>query len=1854
MDFRKKDVQNKNNELKTDAEKAGKLPDSAPFNEEQFTSLYQKAQDQIKIIEQKIANERELWYQRIKQKEEDQVSLKSQLDMLVYKVEQERKKREGDLNILHQHIQKDLAELEKSISEEVKTWTEKINQKDKELEEIKHQSVFLETQKKLEAEKNIRDLQSSLESTKQKYKAIERQLIEEKNLWIDKVKSKEEEIINLKTQISLKEIQIKSEDEKAKAKKRDLQLTWQGQTKEMEEKLEKLRKEWTDTYKNKEEELFTLKIALEEHLTAIALEAEKQEKEISSMNNRISDRIVVIEKSIEEEKSRWQELLKAREEEFKGLKAELVLKESQEKAEREQRFKELKEEESQAGRKLKDIGQRIEQEKENWKVKIFQKDEELKILKIQSEIKLKELQDEWLDKESKTKEEKEALIERLKELENKLNTERAAWENELKGKDLEINQYTEQWALKKNNIINNERQNIEDLKNKKVVLENELLSLEESFNKEKLHWEELLKNKEKEVENYKNDVVSKESKIKRDLADFEYKFSLELEPFTLKTKNFEADISAASEEFQKQIALKETQKVMLQNSYFRQEEKLKKQLDAHSSRVSSQEGALRNKIAGVRSLIQAQSQNATEKLEKLKAQEAALKKQVETIEERIANERARISREYKTRREEMESNIKRLEIERRDVKKNMELKLSNKIKELENEEIRVKEFENKAKNEVLQKENELKLIIAKGDEELAGLRANLENAKKEYNQRIKEKEDEINKLFESVKTNETRINGEKNKLEQDLNHETQALLLKRKELEGALLKEKKAYEKEVAAIDSKIASLRQSQELKTKDYEAMQVLWHEKIAQTKSEYNKKIDEMHLNRDDANNISREMIDRLEKEEIELQQNLIESKSKYISETNNLKEKYVLKKTELNGLVEKLNLELEELRKTVNKDLSLKNNKLEEEENKLGSIVSKTNKDLSLWEKELNQINETKDKEISVLKANIEKSKEEYTGKIRLQETRLLQVQEKIKNDEKTFEAERKGLDEKLSAEIEPLLEKYKYLKNQLTVEQQSAEIDLAALEKKITGLKKKQDELEADYAVMHAAWNEKVDKAKQDYEKEISNLKLEQARIEAEHKDMLESQENDFKAIEKYSLEQLEQFKKQKEDEINRSRNQVSKLQDDMRGLELEISSIQNSHPQILKTKSDEISNLEKQISDRSVFYAREQEKAEKDIENYQKRSEERILKLREGIESLKAKFKIEQDDLNKKYMELRQELEKKNKDKKEELISEEKIYFEQKVNLEKQKNELLESLKNTKTISQEQLRQKEKEILALQSELSQKEKAWEQSWQIKEKEFSAEKAGISDEIENLAKRSKEEEEIYGKRLQEKEAEIEQLRTQYDIRLKKLEDEISHKKVAWEQTNTGLSSQVMGLTEQLASMQKNYEEAITLKEKDLSVLKSNLEFWELRSKTNEEKRLAAWEDEKLSLENRIKESSLKLSSFEKEYNALIEEKSKIATRINEEARITEQDKLNQWKQFEAGLTAQHDHLLKEVEAWQERIKKETIVSDDKIKALEREVDKMKLEASLKDTMIQSDQQKMEREHRKVQQKLKEELMALEHRMAEEKEDWLSKLRLKEEEIETLKVRLTMREERRQNEINKREEEVKRIIKELEYSLTAIQDDYNKKIPEKKDRIDTLQEQLNSILKEIETKEKQWKEKQENRNRALNEGYAGLMKDIGKLESELEQESKKMNELIMAKEKQIENLAVQMTAKENDLVVERSFTQEIITELKFKSEEFKRVFKKHTSSQSINKADEIGKLFEACIEYFNSEKYAEAKDNLENIIKAEPDFSGAYKYLALCYWNLGQKEEALNTAQKALLLEPENEELTNWIKSIKNRN
>ncbi len=259
-------------------------------------------------------------------------------------------------------------------------------------------------------------------------------------------------------------------------------------------------------------------------------------------------------------------------------------------------------------------------------------------------------------------------------------------------------------------------------------------------------------------------------------------------------------------------------------------------------------------------------------------------------------------------------------------------------------------------------------------------------------------------------------------------------------------------------------------------------------------------------------------------------------------------------------------------------------------------------------------------------------------------------------------------------------------------------------------------------------------------------------------------------------------------------------------------------------------------------------------------------------------------------------------------------------------------------------------------------------------------------------------------------------------------------------------------------------------------------------------------------------------------------------------------------------------------------------------------------------------------------------------------------MKAEEISTLKVRMSLREERRQSEIKHRQEETQKIISGLESELKVLEDKYGNNMGALNTSLGKSRKELEMLKQEAMEKEEKWEKENESRENAASSAYALINKDLEDVENELRKESERLERMLDIKQKQIANLTAQMQSKEAGLITERDYSQIILQGLQKKAGDLQGVLNKLQRNGKENEKEGLGRVFEEAIEHYNSGNYEKAKEKLGQILKSNPEFAGAYQYLALCSWNLGEKEESLKLARKAFELEPHNEELKLWIEYI----
>jgi len=1824
-------------------------PDVLPDSEELAASK-RHAEEQIKVLEGKIQNQRELWSTRLKEREEERISLGAQLEMLVRKTQNEREKRDGELSLLEQQVRRDLTEAQISLETEIKSWTERLSVKDKEIEQTKQETELLETRNKIENDQSIRGLRSELEQIEQAYKSLERKMLEEQNGWIGKIKSKEEEIIGLRTQISLKESQIAIDDEKDLTLKKEKEAAWQSQVRELEEKLKNQGSGLEKEYKKKQEELLALRSALETRLSAITFEAEKKQKEARGLIAKTGDRIKIINGHIDEEKKHWQASLKERDEEFNKLKVELMLRESQEKTERENKFQEIREAESLANRKVKEIRQKINDEKEGWKTKLDAEEEELKLFRIQAELKLKEIQGMWESRKAKAQEEKANLEKSLAEIGDSFEQEKGRLKKELEEKTAELEAYRQQWQNKLAETAAANELSLEDLRSRKGALENELNALQENLKSEKAKWEDLVLQKEREAGAIRNELKNREFSALRDLEIVDMQFKKEQQPLVDKVRDMERRFDDHKKLAQAELERREAAKTVLEEQYAARQDSLLRRFNTQAEKLKTAEAENLGNIKVIKGAIEEQSRAALIKINALKAEEDEIRSRLSSQDKRMEGEKERLEAQYKNRHKLLAESAQKLEKEQAQLREKLNVELENKTRAAEEIRTSLQEKEKQTQGELKEKEEELAAIRERSDGELARLTELLRKNNEEYDREIKTHRFSIEALEKSLKEKNAQFQDELKSVRSEWEKKLQPLSETLVQLEARGAASKKEAEEKAAAIENGIEAAREQYKRQEEGHASKIILENSRIEVAKEKLSRDAAALNLQIETHSRQTRETLERHTLRQKALENNIALEEQRLQSERQRITHYYESQQDQLSEAISKLEKEYSDYTKEADAEIRSKNAELAQEDKSLRELQDGYRRELKHKEFEFAALEDENRKKLSALSVDMDRTRSECGQKIKSKEELMETLVKTLEENKLEYDKQIEALKVNLAKELEPVTKRRLELKAEYDRERKAAEEKLASASGRIQALKAEQSSKAAEYEKASEELAASMAAAKNNFDTQVKALLDEKAALEKAAADLVASKESQISAVETEMRLKKEAIEAQKEKLKAQAGALEAALKEETALLEKETARLEKEYPHVLLEREKEISSLTARIEQKAAENREKLGQAEKSAENYQRRAERRITQIKSQIIEAQENHKKELEAGEARLGNIRVEIAKKEKNYQDELLAEGKIFSEQKYLLEKQKAELEEKFKDLQMHSRDQIRQKEKEVLILQAELAEKEKAWEESWKQKEQELAMEKNSLVQDLETLDAKLKDEEETVKKKVSEKEREIQAQENTYYNQLDSMTAEIASKKHAWEETNSRLRNEVDELKNGFSTLEKNWEAAKTDKEKELSVLKSNLEFWELRSKSEEEKRLAAWDEEKSGLETQIRDAENRLATLKKDYTAKYEEKDNALREMKIRAEENEKEKTEEVRKLEESFAAARSALQSEITNWDKKLKEETARTEKEKKEIDRDLERLKLESALKDNAAMTEQQKSERKWRKLQRELEEQLGDIERQFADEKENLKSRLSIKAEEISTLNVRMTLREDRRLAEAKHRQEEVQKVISALEAEQKSIEDKCSRNDGALGEALKRSRAELDTMKTESAAREEKWQKERDEKENAASSAYAAIMKDLQEVENGLKQENDRLEKMLEVKEKQIASLTQQMKAKEESLVTERDFSQLLLQSLQKKAGDLRALQQRTQKSGKDDEGENVTRLFESAIEHYNGGDYASAKEALSSVLKTNPEFAGAYQYLALCSWNTGEKEQAKRLARRALELEPHNEELKQWVEYI----
>ncbi|MFH1259772.1 MAG: hypothetical protein ABII74_08200 [Elusimicrobiota bacterium] len=292
-----------------------------------------KAEEQVVLLERRLSQERETWLE----------TLKNQLSQ-----------KEVQEHSLEERWNEQRKQLEADLQRDKQNWQKLLQAKEEELANLSNQKQLEEEKIRGEAERRIADLSAGIKHFEQKIELNEKKQFTEKENFLRRLKSLEEENMAIKAQLSLSQSQLNAEIKQLREEKRVLENTWQ-------EKIivEKKRREEKEKEQEKlialEKEKLAQKLGLGEekikNLEQEILELEElkknQQVQLEEMKEKENkDKIGRMEliHSCEERLKEWQNLNQLKEAGFRQETEKLKLAQQHLFAEKDREFEVLKKE----------------------------------------------------------------------------------------------------------------------------------------------------------------------------------------------------------------------------------------------------------------------------------------------------------------------------------------------------------------------------------------------------------------------------------------------------------------------------------------------------------------------------------------------------------------------------------------------------------------------------------------------------------------------------------------------------------------------------------------------------------------------------------------------------------------------------------------------------------------------------------------------------------------------------------------------------------------------------------------------------------------------------------------------------------------------------------------------------------------------------------------------------------------------------------------------------------------------------------------------------------------------------------------------------------------------------------------------------------------------------------------------------------------------------------------------------------------------------------------------------------------------------------------------------------------------
>ncbi len=1537
----------------------------------------------------------------------------------------------------------------------------------------------------------------------------------------------------------------------------------------------------------------------------------------------------------------FQEELRRKEEDKVRLLAQISLSDNQTQTLLSEQRMQFEKSQTEAKREIEILDQHLAQETVHWTEKVQEMQRKQEEFLSTSELKTQEKEIARKRREQELERSNSDLQAQIERIESQITAEKKEFVEQIRALDEEIVSLRGQIQLKETNRRLQEQKAQQDLAQSRQEWENKVRELETRVQQERQKAQEEYAGKESEFLALRFEQERREVQLRYALEQREGEINSLKSRADSKLKAMEESARKSAQQFDADLKTRreETEKLRVELVL------LESQLKVDSERSESMLIEVQKEAAGrisalekqIQEEIRAGEKTVSAKQDEIQALEMQFDLKKTALENEFNQKKAEIERQKKELQEKIKSINQQMEQEREDHRSEITRRdeLINSLKQQMNtrvEELRVRREEFNVQSEL--KKQELGRHLSELDEKCRQDRQSLLNRLADQGKLLSERK-------AALAREQALLQHTHKKQEDQLQFEVQPLKNQSMDLRNRLEQERASRGKVIHAKEEILKNLSVQKTNLESHASEEQKQFDTKKQEDEKTFSDRLKQMQEKwsqekvRIDAD------ISTIEKERMELESQIALLPGQAETELARLNQNYSIEtqalKKEQSELSAQLSKEQSEFDALI-QDYGLKQSELEQS---LREINLQLDEQKQAQTVQLETGRSAREKTLREKEVQIETRRKEFVAKIEAARKNLESAQSKMAAQQAAQEQEKSRLEKQWSDERFKLEEAVSAISKEYDSQKVIWQRAVQERTTQIEDLQKQIDDARArhDNAVNQLKSSRTIDE--EQFQQRIAQLENEHRTLQEESAARLKEKKSELNALET-ALETFTSESRQmnalRKTEIT---EQTAELENQRTVLEKQLESDTQRWPAALSEKESEISFLKSVQSLKEAEFRAEWERSEKEFEQFKKTTADRIQELQKAILSEHNQVEFRIAELEKEIVSVQAKRTREEESDRALQKQFEDEFAKVSSTLNAEIEELEKKRQQEKSRFEQLIRVREIELDSIRKNLDQRETQRHLASEARLKEISQERARLTDWQRALNERLEKEKSQAEKTLSSKNQELVSLKEKIALQDDRHKSEQSSRQEEILKERTRLNFRVQELSKQLEEESGSYQHLLKDKHAEMEQLQHKLNLWTQTVKAEEEKERAKWDEERIVIEEKVKDLEAVLSRDRTETELIAKKQSEDAARLTDELTRVQQAHQAQIAEFKK----QKSEMMSEEDRWERKIKEERLRIEDESRQLDKDIERVKVDLSLKETQFTIEKQKRDRENRWAKRPLDAKLADLKRRWEEKERDRKRKQEIQQQEQDRIANQIRKTEEALRNEAD----EQKAAVTELKISLETRLKDLKERFSSETGS--TLAD-VSRKKQEIETLRSALKEAAGLAHKISLDDSAGL--ELKALESEIKEWEQKLlaapadsDETARASS---ESMKQELSDLTRNLAKEKMTTDNIREKAKSVSDRLNAEPSVADDPDARERASQARGHVESGISAYSMEKFQEALVYFNQALAVDPKLAVCYQMKGLIAERQGDKNAAKRDFVKSLELDPTNEFLRNHLKEI----